>query len=269
LALVLACAEMPRRRILIAAVAVIAVVASTPFAMRSSRFRSELMPSDVERDYAALGASVPDGAKIAARWGATDAYVFYAPQGRYLNVLDPVFMAVPHPDAYWAQRRMFEGSEPDIPLVAKDLLDSDFIAYAKWETPSPFAERVRHDPRLVRAYDGYNILLRIQPSEAFVTDWRGYPRMAPGIEGFVDADRVRRGAACTTFTRTLTAPARFELAPWGPTRLWLDDRLHTAITIAPRAILGRGAIIDTASARDLRIETCRAGDRSGFYLVRR
>lgn len=269
LAVAFACAGLARRRVVVAIMVVIAIAASAPFARRTAHFLAERMPSDVERDYAAFGATVPAGAKVAARWGATDAYVFFAPQGRYLNVLDPVFMADPHPQVYWAQRQMFDGFEPDIPLVARRRLDSDFIAYAKWETPPDFAARVQFDPRLVRVYDGYNVLVRIQRSDAFITDWPGYPRIDPSLEGFVDADRVHRGAPCTTFTRTLTTPARYELAPWGPTRVWLDGQLRAEIKTAPLAVLGRGTMLDTSTARELRIETCRAAERSGFYLVRR
>jgi hypothetical protein len=266
LAIAFACAGLPRRRVPIAVVAVIAIFASTPFALRAAHALSLRLPSDVERDYAAFGASVPAGAKVAARWGATDAYVFFAPQGQYLDVLDPVFMAVPHPREYAAQRLIFDGLTPDIPLLAKRQLDSDFIAFAQWETPRAFSERVRNDPRLVRVYDGYNVLLRIQPTDAFVTDWPGYPLVAPGYEGFVDADRIHPGAACTTFTRTLSSSGRYELAPWGPTKVWLDGRLIVDVPSTQLAILGHGTTFDTGTASTLRIRTCRAGEHSGFYL---
>ncbi|HEV7768673.1 MAG TPA: hypothetical protein VGQ76_26990 [Thermoanaerobaculia bacterium] len=265
LTLAYACAELVRRRILIAAVAIIAIAASAPFAMRTAQFLETRMPPDVERDYAAFAARVPANAKIAARWGATDAYVFFAPQGRYLNVLDPVFMAVPHPREYWTQRLMFDGADPDIAFAAHRVLDSDYIAYARWETPPTFSARVQNDPRFERIYDGYNVLLRVKPSDAFITDWPGYPRIAPGIEGFVDADRVNRGARCTTFSRTLS-PGRYELAPWGPTRVWVDERLHAEVATAQLAIVGRGI---ATPGGNVRIETCRAGERSGFYLMRR
>ena len=162
LAVTFACAGTVRRPVVAAILVVVAVTASTPFALRTMRFLSERLPPDVERDYAEFAAHVPAGAKVAARWGATDAYVFFAPQGRYLNVLDPVFMAVPHPREYWAQRRMFDGSEPDIATITKNVLDSDYIAFAKWEATPLFLERVKNDPRLERVYDGYNVLLRVR-----------------------------------------------------------------------------------------------------------
>jgi hypothetical protein len=265
LTLAYACAELVRRRVLVAIVAVIAITASAPFAMRTARFLETRMPPDIERDYAAFGARVPANAKIAARWGATDAYVFFAPQGRYLNVLDPVFMAVPHPRQYWSQRLMFDGAEPDIALTAHHVLDSDYIAFARWETLPGFSARVQNDPRFERIYDGYNVLLRVRSSDAFITDWPGYPRIAPRIEGFVDADRVNRGARCTTFARTLP-PGQYELAAWGPTRVWVGGRLHAEIATAQLAIVGSGVMVPGGSVQ---IETCRAGERSGFYLVRR
>jgi hypothetical protein len=233
-------------------VAMIAIAASTPFAWKSAHSLATRLPSDVEYDWEELGKRIPPGAKIAAAWGATDAYVFWAPQGRYLNVLDPAMMLEKNPDAYWAHRAVLDGSEPDVPLVTKTILDSDYIAFPKWEATPLLLARVSHDPRLVRLYDGYNVLLRIQPSNAFLGG--GFLRADPHVP-------------CTTFTRTLP-PGRYELAPWGPTRAWLDNRLALEIRQPQLALLGRGAILDTTTARTLRIQTCRAGKQSGFYLLR-
>ena len=147
--------------ILPAVIAVVAILASTPFTLRAARAMTLRLPSDVERDYAAFAERVPRDAKIAARWGATDAYVWWAPQGRYLNVLDPVFMAETHPREYALQRRLFEGRETDIPAAMR-ALDSDYLAFAKWETPPAFLARVKNDPRLELVYDGYNVLMRVR-----------------------------------------------------------------------------------------------------------
>lgn len=153
---------MRERKKWLAPVLVVAILVSIPFSIGTARALAVQLPPDVERDYAAFSAHIPPGAKVAARWGATDAYVFFAPQGRYLNVLDPVFMATPHPDIYQAQRRMFAGEEPDIARVAKEQLDSDYIAFARWEMTPAFLARVRNDPNLERVYDGYNVLLRVR-----------------------------------------------------------------------------------------------------------
>jgi hypothetical protein len=268
LAIVLWCAARFARP-LMAAVAVLAIAASAPFAIRSASSVAVQLPPDIERDWAAFGERVPARAKVAAAWGPTDAYVFWAPQGRYLNVLDPAMMYEKDRNAYWAHRAVLSGEEPDLPLIAKTILDSDFIAFARWDATPLFLARIAADPRIQRVYDGYNVLLRLHPSEAFVTDWNGYRRAASNLEGFVDADRMQPAGRCATFTRALSAPARYELAPWGPTRVWLDGRLRVDVTTAPLAVLGRGTVLETGDAREMRIETCRAGARSGFYLLRR
>lgn len=154
-------AFVPRRRAIVAIAAIVAVAASAPFTLRAARHAMLRLPPDVERDYAAFAERVPANAKIAARWGATDAYVFWAPHGRYLNVLDPVYMAETHPRAYALQRRMFEGKEPDIPAAMR-ALDSDYLAFAKWESPPLFLARVKSEPRLEVIYEGYNVLMRIK-----------------------------------------------------------------------------------------------------------
>ena len=61
-------------------------------------------------------ANLPDGATVAAPWGLAGDLVFWAPQGLYLNLFDPVFMAVAHPEKHRAQAAIFAGAEPDTPL---------------------------------------------------------------------------------------------------------------------------------------------------------
>jgi hypothetical protein len=281
LALAYACAGLVRSRVAIIVTAIIAVgaaAASTPFALRVVSSIMAGVPADVDRDYAEFSKHVPNGANVAARWGATDAYVFWAPQGRYLNVLDPVFFAEPHPSAYWAQRRMFEGAEPDLPFITVRELQSDYVAFARWETQRPFLDRVANDPRLERVYDGYNVLLRVQrnANADFVLQWQDYPLLAPDVEGFIDADRIARGAQCTKLVHrfALVVPTKrsYELAAWGPSRIWIDGQLRGAVTRPQLAILGHGGIVTTnfaAGAHEIQVETCRAGERSGFYLVQR
>jgi hypothetical protein len=259
LAIVLWCGTRLTRKWLIAA-AVLAIAASASFNVRSAQHLAAQLPLNVEQDWEELGKRIPPGAKIAATWGATDAYVFWAPQGRYLNVLDPAMMLEKNDSAYWAHRAILDGTEPNAPHIAKTLLDSDYIVFPEWEATPLLTARIAHDPRLVRVYDGYNVLLRIQPSNAFITDWNGHP----SFPDFVDAPATR----CTTFTRTLAA-GRYELAPWGPTRAWLDGRAIGETGTAPLAILGLGRIVEVGSAAEMKIETCGAEGRAGFYLVRR
>lgn len=161
LAIVLWCGARLSRKAMLA-VAALAIVITAPFALRSAQSLSTRLPPDVERDWTELAKHIPPGAKVAASWGATDAYVFFAPQGRYLNVLDPAMMFEKNPRAYWAHRAVLDGTEPDIARVTKTILDSDYLAFPKWEATPLFLERVRNDPNLVREYDGYNVLLRIR-----------------------------------------------------------------------------------------------------------
>lgn len=147
-----------------AIVTLVAVALSAPFTLRSMSSLRAKLPADVEHDWAEFGKHVPPGAHVAAQWGATDAYVYFAPQGRYLNVLDPSMMLAAHPREYWVHRRMFEGSA-DIVASAK-LLDSDYVAFARWEATPAFLARVRADPRLERVYDGYNVLLAVKHTSA-------------------------------------------------------------------------------------------------------
>jgi hypothetical protein len=153
-------ARLSRKGMLV--VAAIAVVITMPFAMRSAQSLSTRLPPDIERDWSELAKHIPPGAKVAASWGATDAYVFFAPQGSYLNVLDPAMMFEKNEHAYWTHRAVLDGTAPDLAGATRDVLDSDYIAFPKWEATPLLLERVRNDPRFVREYDGYNVLLRVR-----------------------------------------------------------------------------------------------------------
>ena len=247
-----------------------------------------------------FGAAVPSGARVAAPWDVTELFVFYAPQGRYLNVLDPVFLAAWRPQADAIQRAVFSGTEPDVPLAVGALLDSDHLAPGPG--PGPLAARLVADPRLVALLDDAPIfkLFEVVPDRnaAFVLDWRvgpqddvvpksageiaawpAYPRAespsARSLEGFVDGGRVGR-PGCTTFARSfrLDAPlgARYELAPYGSALLWLDGRERVRVGGTSLAVLGRGVEISldlTPGPHVQAVRTCPAAGRSGFYLLRR
>lgn len=201
-----------------------------------------------EADYTAFGKAVPKNAKVAAHWGPTEFYTFFAPQGRYLNVLDPIFM---HRHVYAAQKRVFDGDEPDTPTVVKRLLDSDYIAFP---SKSPLFERVQYDPRIVPVYNGYTFLGRIVPSDRFVR--------------FTNEDYVRARGRCETFVHdeTLAAPAQrlYELASYGSAELRIDDSTHLRMG-ASRAILGKGTLFRVtlpAGAHRFAVTSC-----DGFYLL--
>jgi hypothetical protein len=112
-----------------------------------------------EDEWKAFGAAIPKGAKVAADWESSEHYAFFAPQGRYLNVLDPVFMAVPHPREYATLRSVFDGREPAIANALKSL-DSDYIAFSTIDAPPQLVANVSRDPNLVIVRDGINILAR-------------------------------------------------------------------------------------------------------------
>ncbi|HTD27492.1 MAG TPA: hypothetical protein VK649_10960, partial [Candidatus Elarobacter sp.] len=54
---------------------------------------SRVWRPDMRADWEAFARAMPDGAKVAAPWAATETFVFWAPRAAYLNVLDPLFMA--------------------------------------------------------------------------------------------------------------------------------------------------------------------------------
>ena len=261
-----------------------------------------------EGEWAAFGKAVPPGAKVAAWWGNAHTYLFWAPQGAYLNVLDPVFMAVPFPEVYAAQRRVFDGEEPDIPRVLVEELDSDFLAASRFHRQPEMLERLRHDPRIRAVYQAHTLLFQVVPyrNEAFVTDWRQVPKgealpvqsgidtsswvsypLNPdpkifGLEAYIDARRIsedRCAALSHDFEVSETELKQWELAPFGPTTLWLDDQLLVSSQATMGAFLGRGlklAVEVEPGSHRLTAFTCTgeiigAGPPpdKGFYLIDR
>ncbi len=261
-----------------------------------------------EEDWKRFGQSVPPGAKVAAWWGHTQTYTFFAPQAVYLNVLDPVFMAVPYPEIYEAQRQVFEGLEPDIPRVLVERLDSEFLAASRGHQHPSLFERLRHDPRIVTRYQGHALLFQVLPNrnERFVLDWRrvpggfelpvsadvptsdwpSYPLATnPSIrslEAYVDARRFGE-QPCVALVHDLqidpaqTGVRTWELAPHGPTTLWLDGEPLVSTQAGLQAFLGRGlrvtADLEPGHHR-LTALTCRGevigegtSPYSGFYLL--
>ena len=221
-------------------------------------------------EWAAFGRAVPEGALVAADWGSAELYAFWAPQGRYLDVLDPIFMALPYPRRYRAMRWLFAGIEPDVPATVHDELASDYLAFDRTLAPPSLVARAAHDPRLVPVYDGFERLLRVRPSDRFLTRWQGAPAPRSAYVGFVDATATA-GSGCAVLRTvvTLAAPARFELAPWGPTWLAVDGQVVAHIDRLAGAILGTGVAVDLGAGRhQLVVRTCRAGGRAGFYLLR-
>lgn len=273
-----------RGRVPLAVAAAVCLLVSLPEAWRqlgNYRERTDMGPNAERiRDREALSAALPEGARVAADWGATATYMLWAPQGRYLNVLDPIFMALPYPRAYERLEAILAGREPDVPAVAAEALASDYLAYLT-VTHRELAERLVHDPRVEVLHRGSHTLVRFRPAAGFAVDgWvvDGEPYV-PGspLEGYVDAERIRPEAPCVTFERELAAadntPAEIELVPYGPTSLWLDGALLVGVQDELRAVLGRGVEVPMTLARGrhrVRVVTCEgAAGYKGFYWLER
>ena len=254
-----------------------------------------------EQEWSAFGRALPAGARVAAEWGSTHTYMFWAPQATFLNVLDPVFMAVRYPEAYRALRAVFEGREPDVPLTLQRELRSDYIALSRFHESSNLRQRLTADPRLREVHRAYTLLYEVVPgaNRPFVLDWRIVPegRLPPAagevagfepyprvegelraIEAYVDAAKqVDDPGDCLALVHPLTVSEptvrTYELSPYGTSKLWLDDSLVLALDEAPSAVLGRGVKVPLAfepGEHRLTVLTCPgAGMRSGFYLLER
>ncbi len=262
-------------------------------------------PVEREDDWQAFGRRLPPGARVAAEWGSTHLYMFWAPQATFLNVLDPVFMNVRYPEAYRALRAIFEDREPDVPRALRQELASDYLALSLYHQPQSLLRRLAGDPRLRLRYRGYTLLYETVPgaNAGFVVDWRVVPqgtRVPPAaaeiadleavprpadpalqaVEGYVDAGHLAAGPAdCVALVHveeTAEAATRlYQLAPYGPTRLWLDDELVIASGETPRAYLESATAVPlrlTPGSHRITVLTCPGRDgsgRSGFYLRHR
>lgn len=246
---------------------------------------------DREREWAALGAALPDGARVAAPWGQTPQYFFWAPTAKFLNDLDPVFMAVPYPEQYWLQRSLFDGTEPDVPMALAAGLDSEYLAVSRFLLAPRLAARLTGDPRVERVYDDWNLVFRMTPlpddeHDDFLVDWHlvpqgtglpvsadadlgawpVYPRVDDPalrrLEAYVDGRRVPRPGRCFAVSRDVEDPgSRYELAAAGPTTLWIsgDSTQTVQLLDSPGAVLGRGVVFSVDA---------RAGDPSSDGTLR-
>lgn len=261
--------------------------------------RELAVPREVE--WSAFGQSLAPGARVAAPWGATHLYMFWAPQATFLNVLDPIFMAVPYPEAYKTLRAILEDREPDIPMALRRDLLSDHIALSRYHQPATLLDRLEADPRLRPLHQGYTLLYQLADSgpTTFLLDWRVAPpgaRLPPTpeelatwpllprseedlrpLEAYIDAAPTtpaerRCSALAHRLESTGDGNLLYELAPYGPTRLWLDHRLAVAVESTLEARLGRGITVPAefkAGTHVITVLTCRSQDSSagfGFYL---
>jgi hypothetical protein len=246
-----------------------------------------------------FGLLIPDGAKVAAKPGDAEFYAYFAPWGRYLNVLDPVFMAVPHPREYRTYVDVFAGQEADAPLLIKTVLDSDYVALFSL-SGQPLGRRLSADPRVTRAERGQDSLFEIHSgaNSRFLLDWRlvpvglkvdglrvdpgwpAYPRattkQARDVEAFVDLRRIGDASGCRILIQEIVAssPAAvlYEFAPYGPGQLWLDGSFVLSLGGAPQAVLGQGGQVNLplpVGSHTLAVRSCPAGGQNGFFLLER
>ncbi len=257
-----------------------------------------------ETEWKSFGRALPPGARVAAEWGSTHLYMFWAPQATFLNVLDPIFMATPYPRAYASLRAIFEGREPDIPMALMRELRSDHIALSTYHLNVRLRQRLAADPRLKRVYQAYTSLYQVtgNANKSFILDWRiipagsrlpladdilsvdlaPYPRAEDpqyqAIEAYIDASRIPEAAGeCVGLVHELPVTETemssvYELAPYGPTRIWLDQEALLAIDQASAAVLGQGVTFPIhlePGAHRLTVFTCPGAERrTGFFLRR-
>jgi len=295
------------KRLPTAAALALVVLVSLPGAARelwTFASRTHPGPDAVRlRDRRELAQALPREARVAAPWRSTPVYMFMAPWARFLNVLDPVFMAVPHPRLFKIQSGLFDGTEPDPPLAAAAGLESDFIVVPLGGETARLVERLSADPRVQVLHRGFNGVFRVGPAPGFVLDWKAvpaatplpppreetsafwpdYPRLTDGkaraIEGYVDARRLSQGKNCLALVHDeeIREPRRtaYELAPSGPSTLWLDDRLLASTAGDSAAVLGRGITLPVElepGYHRITVRTCPESGpaaRSGFYLLER
>lgn len=238
------------------------------------------------RQLEAFGRVLPNGARVAAPWTASEDYLYFAPQGRYLNLLDPVFMRSAHPRAYEVQRRLFRAELQDLPPALLGELDSEYLAFNARSLPL-LAAQVRGDPRFVRMLDSGHVLYRVEPaaSARFVLDLRVadtrsqlegpsarvYPR-AGNAEGFVDGARAGGAERCLWYAPIDALPggSRWEFASSAASTLFLEERTLLKTPGEKQLVLGRGTRFELppGSAAKPAIEVCSKHGPSSFYLVR-
>jgi len=279
-----------------AGLAACALASAYPLALAGHNFagRATAGPGEVRlQDRRALAALLPRDAKVAATWGDADLLAFYAPQARYLEVLDPLPMSLARPDAYRAKQRIWGGDERDVPWALATVLDSDYLVASRVKADqADLLRRLKDDPRITILHDGIRLLARwvpganerflrpwsVAPPEATAYPWGTYPwdtdPRGRAAEGYVDLRRVAERSPCRVLTTTLPPSAAgdvWAIAPAGPTRVAFAGREVLAVGGALDAVLAdavRFPLPPRAAAETLTIRTCGAheGDPGGFYF---
>jgi hypothetical protein len=252
-------------------------------------------------DWRALNRILPEDARVAAPWNAAEVYAWAAPQARYLNVLDPLFMAVPHPRLYSIQRNIWQGDEPDVPLVVQKYLKSDYIAFPYAKSNGLF-DRLSADPRARLLYKGNHVLFRIDPraNEKFIRDWKvipnegkwpldvndivvrgkNYPKLSDPVgiayEGYIDGLRTHPAESCMNFVHIeeVAEPTviEYELSAYGQSRFWHNGELLVTNLHPTQATLGQGVRFNVRLEKGLHtfsVQTCAYQGHIGFYFLER
>jgi len=253
------------------------------------------------KDWHALGQVIPENAKVAAPWDAAELYVWAAPQARYINLLDPVFMFVSHPEVYLVQRNIWNGTEPDVPLALKTYLDSDYIAFPYRKHLQLF-RRMSADPRASLLYRGYTAVFKINPhtNQRFIFDWKilsdstNWPPAVKDLEidaaknpkfeepadqaykGYIDGRSNNWSNGCLNWAHieNVEKPAKveYEISSYGGFRFWLNAKPILSNFSAAQAILGQGVRLDLElkpGQHIFSVRTCPHGGKNGFYMLER
>ncbi len=220
-----------------------------------------------------LGTRLPDGARVAASWEDAELYAFHAPQARYLNVYDPVFMAVGDPRRHAIWSAVLAGRGPDLPAAISGGLESEYIAFAL-AGREELGNRLASDPRAELIHRGRHRLYRIRAAGLFATDWtfeRGGVVAPRGA--YVDARAGLAADGCATLVRTAAeAEVRlWEIAAWGPTVVWIGGEQRLQLPAAGHARIGRGAALRIRAEAGQRwtVRTCADEGQAGFYFLAR
>ena len=255
----------------------------------------------IRENWENLSTKLPENAKVVAPWSSAELYVWAAPQAKYLNVLDPVFMAVANPQHYKVQDKIWSHKEPDVPLAAGAFLDSDFILFPKtWH--STLYLRLRNDPRVELLQDDTDALFYIKPRrpDQFVLDWRlaphfdehppdyetvmekamSYPRFTDGrakqLEAYIDGRRLSKTLNRFNFVhiKEVEQPATvtYELAAYGPATFWHNNEKIIEVRSPQKARLGNGVVFTLELDRGrhmFTVQTQSYESQAGFYLVER
>ena len=270
----------------------LALLLSTPEALRqlaTYRERTSLGPNGARIvDRERFSAALPAGATVAADWGPTATYLLWAPQGLYLNALDPNFMATLYPAEQAALREILEGRETDVPGKVTGLLASRFLAFPAVGHEALIA-RLQGDPRARLRHKGSHFLVEFVAAPELIADWRLAPGSAavpigaegdiagwpvlPAASGFVDGEAIAPDVACLTLVRDIETPGaatrELEWVVQGRARLWRGGEWLLEAR-GKEARLGEGVVFPlvlTPGRNRLTVQLCEREGEGGkaFY----